>query len=65
VMNFAAEFDEAQAAAGFLAPGIESEQFNDKYNASSDSNKVPRRFRLLPQRRPERITWQLNPFWPA
>jgi prepilin-type N-terminal cleavage/methylation domain-containing protein len=42
VMSFMAEFDEAQAAADFLAPGIDSEQFNDKYNVSSDSNKVPR-----------------------
>lgn len=42
LLSFPAEFDEAQAASGYLAPGIDTESFNDKYNATSDTNKVPR-----------------------
>lgn len=42
LLSFPAEFDEAQAASGFLAPGIDTESFNDKYNATNDTNKVPR-----------------------
>ena len=42
IMSFPAEFDEAKAPANSLAPGINSENFNDKYNTSTDSNKVPR-----------------------
>lgn len=41
-MGFVAEFDEAQAATGDLAPGIDPKQFNDKNNATADTNKVPR-----------------------
>ncbi len=42
LMSFAAEFDEGQAAANSLAPGITPNNFNDKFNASSDLIKVPR-----------------------
>lgn len=42
LLGFVAEFDEGQAAVGHLAPGINTEGFNDKYNATSDTNKVPR-----------------------
>lgn len=42
LLSFVAEFDEAQVAADSLALGIDSKQFNDKYNATSDTNKVPR-----------------------
>lgn len=41
-IGFVAEFDEGQAAVGDLAPGIDSKQFNDKNNATADTNKVPR-----------------------
>ncbi len=39
MLSYPAEFDEAQDA---LAPGIDTTSFNDKYNSSSDINKVPR-----------------------
>jgi hypothetical protein len=42
VLSFPAEFDEVQGAFGWYAPGINSEQFNDKNNTASDTNKVPR-----------------------
>ena len=42
LLSFVAEFDEAQAAANYFAPGVESEKLNDKYNSTSDSNKLPR-----------------------
>jgi hypothetical protein len=42
ITSFVADFDEAPDAANSLAPGINSKDFNDKYNVSSDSNKVPR-----------------------
>jgi len=42
LLNFTAEFDEAQAAVGLLAPGINTEGFNDKYNSSTDTKKIPR-----------------------
>jgi hypothetical protein len=41
-LNFVAEFDEGQAATGDLAAGIDPKQFNDKNNATADTNKVPR-----------------------
>lgn len=41
-LGFVAEFDEGQAATGDLAPGIDPKQFNDKYNTTADTNKVPR-----------------------
>ena len=40
VLSFIADFDEATVSN--LAPGIDTKDFNDKYNASSDTNKVPR-----------------------
>jgi len=40
MLSFVAEFDEA--VVGSLAPGIDRQQFNDKNNSSSDTNKVPR-----------------------
>lgn len=42
LLSFVAEFDEGQAAVGELAPGIDTKSFNDKYNTTSDTNKVPR-----------------------
>lgn len=39
LLSFPAEFDEAQET---LAPGVSSQGFNDKFNATSDTNKVPR-----------------------
>jgi hypothetical protein len=39
LLNFQAEFDEAQES---LAPGVDSKNLNDKFNATSDTNKVPR-----------------------
>ena len=42
LLNFTAEFDEAQASVGWLAPGIDTEGFNDKYNISTDTRKTPR-----------------------
>lgn len=41
LLNFPAEFEEAQET---LAPGVNSQGFNDKFNATSDTNKVPRAF---------------------
>ena len=42
LLSSVAEFAEGQAAANSLAPGIDTEQFNDTFNITSDSNKVPR-----------------------
>lgn len=42
LLNFVADFDEGQASVGHLAPGIDTENFNDIHNASADTNKVPR-----------------------
>lgn len=46
LLSFPAEFDEGQGANGWYAPGIDTEQFNDKNMnstaSSSDPNKVPR-----------------------
>lgn len=39
MLSFIAEFDEAQET---LAPGVNTKGFNDQFNASSDTNKVPR-----------------------
>jgi len=42
MLGFVAEFDEGQATVGSLALGIDTQQFNDTYNTTSDTNKVPR-----------------------
>jgi len=41
LLNFTADFDEVQASVGLMAPGIDSEQFNDIHN-STETNKTPR-----------------------
>lgn len=41
LLNFVADYEEGVAAAGSLAPGIDTEQFNDNKNVF-DPNKVPR-----------------------
>lgn len=41
-LSFQDNFEEAQAASGSLAPGVDPKDYNDNDNASSDTNKVPR-----------------------
>ncbi|MBU5613304.1 PilW family protein [Geomonas azotofigens] len=41
-LTFQDNFEEAQAASGSLAPGVDPKDYNDNHNTSTDTNKVPR-----------------------